>query len=81
MLCIDVRIKQSKRNLLPKFYVQPLCTLRSGFLVRPWFLKIFVFLMHDRVLMQPRLVSVALLVFASIVACEIIAFQISPFYQ
>lgn len=76
-LCNNVQ-KHRYRNSLPEFSVLTSRSFCSGCLIRPWFLNIFNFLMHSRVLTQPRIFSVAL-AFASIVACEIIAFQISPF--
>lgn len=50
--------------------------LRSDFLIRARFLKVFTFLVHSRVLMQPGIVCVAL---ASMVASEIVTFQVAAF--
>lgn len=50
--------------------------LCSGVLIRPRLFKIFPFLMHSRILVQPGFVCVALLV-TSVIAGEIVTFQVA----
>lgn len=52
--------------------------LRSGFLIRARFLEVFTFLVHSRVLMQARIVCVALMS-TSMVTGEIVTFQVTAF--